>query len=322
MVFFIVVLRALAACLITNSHYSGIYPISELGSGGLLGDILFFAISGWCLYNVRGSFPRWYGKRLARVYPPVFIITAAYLLLGFLSLAVLSPFELFIFPTSYHFVASILLLYIPYYVVMKVDFLRKRIPLVMAVLAAIHLIVYIFFYNRTYHHIDIVEEPMIRFLFMQSMLLGAWFRQNDQKFRNRICRWDFPAVVLLLAAHLVYKLCLADAQSLLDFQFINQLILFALLYFLLRLFAGLDSKLEALPGVVRKSIGFISNLTLEIYLVQYVLIFLLTDCFPFPLNWLVVTAAIILEAYLLHKIWELIRHGFQKLFLAKNKRAQ
>lgn len=53
MIFFITVLRALAACLITNAHYTGIYPIEIIANGGLIGDVLFFAVSGYCLYNVK-----------------------------------------------------------------------------------------------------------------------------------------------------------------------------------------------------------------------------------------------------------------------------
>ncbi len=46
MIFFITFLRALATCLITNSQYTGVYPTDIIANGGLLGDILFFAVSG------------------------------------------------------------------------------------------------------------------------------------------------------------------------------------------------------------------------------------------------------------------------------------
>ena len=75
MVFFVTCLRALAACLITNSHYTNIYPVSAIASGGLIGDILFFAVSGYCLYNMKNNFFKWYGKRIWRVYLPVVVIT-------------------------------------------------------------------------------------------------------------------------------------------------------------------------------------------------------------------------------------------------------
>lgn len=40
--FFATVLSAIAACLITNAHYSGVYPVEMMASGGLLGDVIFF----------------------------------------------------------------------------------------------------------------------------------------------------------------------------------------------------------------------------------------------------------------------------------------
>lgn len=46
-----------------------------------------------------------------------------------------------------------------------------------------YLLVYTFAYDKSYYHIDTVREPMIRFLFFESMLLGAWFRQKDDFFR-------------------------------------------------------------------------------------------------------------------------------------------
>lgn len=87
MIFFITVLRALAACLITNAHYTGVYPTDIIANGGLVGDVLFFAVSGYCLYNIKVSFPKWYGKRIVRCYLPVLLITALYMALGFYSLS-------------------------------------------------------------------------------------------------------------------------------------------------------------------------------------------------------------------------------------------
>lgn len=41
MVLYITFLKALAACLITNAHYTGIYPTDLIANGGLLGDVFF-----------------------------------------------------------------------------------------------------------------------------------------------------------------------------------------------------------------------------------------------------------------------------------------
>ena len=113
MVTYITVLKVLAACLITNSHYTGVYPLEIIANGGLIGDILFFAVSGYCLSKVKGTCGKWYGKRLVRCYLPVMIITAVYMLLGYYTLENENAFWWYVYPTYYHFVASIIVLYIP-----------------------------------------------------------------------------------------------------------------------------------------------------------------------------------------------------------------
>ena len=63
MIFFVTFLRALATCLITNAHYTGVYPTDLIANGGLIGDVVFFAVSGYCLYNAKGNFFGWYGNK-------------------------------------------------------------------------------------------------------------------------------------------------------------------------------------------------------------------------------------------------------------------
>ncbi len=324
MITFIVWLRCLAALLITNSHYTGIYPIDVIANGGLIGDIVFFAVSGYCLTNIKTGFFKWYGKRLARILPPVLLITAVFALIGAYSFgnyanetestflfSLLQGIGLeypkllswLIYPTYYHFVASILVLYIPYYFLIKCIYTRNHIPVVMAIIAAIYLVIYLFFYDKSYYHIDTVREPFCRFLFMESMLLGAYFRINDQRLRNKGKPFIYAictafAFALYFASKLLFS---KDALSYL--QIVNQLVIFVLLYFLFRWFASIDAKLDSFPKWSHATVKFIANLTLEIYLVQYVLIdFVRKLSLPFPINWILLTAMIIAAAFILHII--------------------
>lgn len=82
MITFITWLKGLAAMLITNAHYTGIYPSDLIANGGLIGDIVFFCVSGYCLTNLRTGFFKWYGKRLSRILPTVILITAVYSIIG------------------------------------------------------------------------------------------------------------------------------------------------------------------------------------------------------------------------------------------------
>lgn len=300
MVYFITFLRAMAACLITNAHYTGVYPTDLIANGGLIGDIIFFAVSGYCLTNVKKSFPSWYGKRVLRCYTPVVIMTAIYMILGFYSLSDHNGFWWYVYPTYYHFVASIIVLYIPFYLIMKVDFLKKNIPWIMVFVGVVYVVVYLFGYDKSYYHIDTVREPFIRFLFMESMLLGAEFKLNDTKFRNKFSMIYPVAAIGLFILYFASKLAFSKEIVALEYQIINQIAIFLLLYFILRTFAALDSKLESMPKGIKMCVDFLAKITLEIYVVQYVLIDLMRTIAPFPLNWFAITVSILATAYILH----------------------
>lgn len=300
MVFAITVLRALAAVLITNAHYTGVYPVDLIANGGLLGDVLFFAVSGYCLYNIKLPFFKWYGKRIYRVYPPVIMITLIYILFGAYSLKDRSIIWWLVYPTNYHFVASIIILYIPYYFVMGVGRLRNRLPIVMMFIGILWICIYAFIYDKSYYHIDNVYEPIVRILFFEAMLLGAWFRKNDNKIRNKIRLIDFAGTVVFICIYFGSKLMLVRYESLSGLQFINQIAIFTALYFIIRAVLGIDGKLKKMPDWLKWVITLISEITLEIYVVQYVLIDMLRGVSVFPVNWLILTISILFSAYILH----------------------
>lgn len=323
MVYFITFLRAMAACLITNAHYTGVYPTDLIANGGLIGDIIFFAVSGYCLTNVKKSFPSWYGKRVLRCYTPVVIMTAIYMILGFYSLSDHNGFWWYVYPTYYHFVASIIVLYIPFYFIMKVDFLKKNIPWIMVLVGIVYVVVYLLWYDKSYYHIDTVRESFIRFLFMESMLLGAMFKINDAKFRNQFSLIYPIAAIGLFVLYFASKIAFSKGFVAAEYQILNQTIIFMLLYFVLKTFAALDSKLESMPKGLKKCVDFLATITLEIYVVQYVLIDLLRKIAPFPVNWLAITVSILATAYLLHivsnKVISLIEVFITKLSSKKGE---
>lgn len=298
MIFFITFLRALGATLITNAHYVGVYPNDIIANGGLLGDVIFFAVSGFSLANIKDKFKNWYLKKIIRIYPVIIIITLIYMILGQYKLGEWSLAEYFIYPTYYHFVASIIVLYIPFYIVLKNNWLSMRIPYVILVIFLIQLILYIFFYDKNYYHIDVVREPMIRFLFFYSMLLGAYFRKNSELYLNKNKKRNWIVVIILFILYFGSKLFFVEHEIFSNYQIINQVLLFILLYFIFWSFSGIDNYLEKLPKKIKNNIQLISSITLEIYAVQYVIIPKFSKV-VFPFNWIIITILIIGSAYLL-----------------------
>lgn len=312
MVEFITWLKALAAILITNSHLGGVYPVASLATGGLLGNLLFFAVSGFCLYNIKVSFHKWYIKRLFRIYPAVWIATIVCLAWG--TYHVDSPAQvlrLFFYPTYYHFIASILILYVPFYAVARYAGLAQnpqRFLAIIGALAAItYMLVYATVYDSSYYHIDTVEEPMILFVYFTSMLMGAWIRtQTEPKAFN----WLVPMGLLIsLCTYAYTKICVGNGHITPQNQYLNQISLLALVWMLLQTGRYINPVLKSAPYFLRKGVAFISTITLEIYLVQYLILrSTIVQETTFPSNLLISLAGIVFGAYILHLIVKTIKN--------------
>lgn len=298
---FIVLMRALAAIVITNAHYTGVYPTDLIANGGLLGDVLFFAVSGFCLANTKGKFGKWYLKRFVRVYIPSWLMTIIYMVLGaYVATGAKDIVDFFIWPTHWHFVASIIILYVPLFFVSKYIEMNKKNYWRMALgLFVLQMVMYLTVYDTSYYHIDKVREPMIEFLFFQSMLLGLHFRwrcNNEDALSDTISKKRIGGGILLLTIYFVSKLIFVKYEAVSAYQILNQFVLWMLLYVLFQLFMGLETKLKSIEG--SKSwlcVKFIADRTLEIYLVQYVILDHL-KIGPFPLNWLLLTTTILCSA--------------------------
>lgn len=312
MIYFIIFLRFLAAILITNSHYQNIYPLELMASGGLLGDVLFFSISGFLVGKTQRSFPNWYSKRIVRIYPSVIIITISFLVIGAYSLEALSLFEYLIFPTNYHFIASIMILYVPMYFISKYVKQVKYLHLIILFVVLSHILVYFLFYDYSYYHIDNVREPMIRFLFFLSMLIGYYFNLNAEQYLNNFKIRNLIFLLISLIFYFTTKLIFASFSQFSLFQILNQYSLLLLLFFLFKFFSSIEMYLKKVPPKIFDIVQFISKLTLEIYLVQYVVIPAFENIM-FPLNFILVTISIFISAYLLFSVTKIVESKLIKI---------
>ena len=298
---FIVLMRALATIVITNSHYTGVYPTDLIANGGLLGDVLFFAVSGFCLANTTGNFGRWYMRRFVRVYVPSWLMTLIYMALGaYVVTGMQDIVNFFVWPTHWHFVASIIILYIPSFFVSKhVEMNRRNYGRMALGLFVMQVILYLTVYDTSYYHIDKVREPMIEFLFFQSMLLGLHYRwrcNNEDILSRPISKKLIGGGTALAVIYFASKLAFVKYEALSAFQLLNQMVLWLLLYVLFQIFMGMEETLKTYAdSKVWKGVKFIADRTLEIYLVQYVILDYM-KIGPFPLNWLLLTTTIICSA--------------------------
>lgn len=325
---FIVVLRTVACMLITNSHGEEVYPIRILASGGLLGDVIYFAISGYCLYALKEmKFLPWYGKRLKRVYIPTWITAGLFIVTGIYgTIGAKRVCELLFWPTHYHFVASILVMYIIFFFAMKyinrdeMGGSRRLVRLVLAA-AAVFLVLFYTVYDRSYYHIDNVNDHIIWFLYFSSMMIGAYFRMNSSQYlgKTTVLSWIgmFGSGILYIATKLACSRGVIPPVV----QWVNQLTLLVLLVFIFRSFIGLEEFMKKVPSSVMAPIRFISSMAFEIYLAQAVIIPTFnTGKETFPHNFLVVMSITFLCAYGVHVVTDMVVQLLDQL-LRKKERA-
>lgn len=316
MYYFINYLRVIATVLITNSHYSNIWPIADLAAGGLLGNILFFAASGFCLLNIKENFGKWYLKRVAKIYPVMIIFTLFSILIGDYSLLNWKDAVwLFLYPTNYIFLVWLMLCYIVFYVTAwlskKFD---KVIEIVLATVITAWILIYFIFVDKSVYHIDNVEKPFILFLYFSSMLIGALFKKHINKFNET----KILNIVLLLFSLVVYfgsKIAFSKIKAIVSWQILNQLSILIVLCCMFAVFIGLEERLRKIPNWLNKAVKFIAGITLHIYIVQFALIRRMENLI-FPVNFLVTTVAILAVACLFYSMECYIKKG---ALLAINK---
>lgn len=318
---FIIALRTVACLLITNSHQEDIYPIRILASGGLLGDVIYFAISGYLLYTLAEQrFGTWYFKRLKRIYPAVWL-TAGTLILGNIygDIPPKRVLELMFYPTHYHFVASILVMYVFFFAFLKLMGRYKEqqdrcMAWVAMGVVAVYLIAFYTAFDRSYYHIDDVNSKMIWPLFFLSMLVGAYFRVHAREYINKGGFLPWVATALASVVYFGTKFTASRGIMPASVQWINQFTLLILLFCIFRCFIGVEDKITALPKSVMTPIAFISSMAFELYLTQAIIIPTYnTGIETFPHNFIITMSITFLFAWLVHTAVEIILEFAGKL---------
>ena len=120
--------------------------------------------------------------------------------------------------------------------------------------------------------------------------------------------------VFLFAALILYfvsKMLFVKYAQYSEYQLLNQVILFGVLFLFFRVFMTLERRCTKMPQWLHGIAKFLADHTLEIYLVQYVIIAKL-NYGPFPVNWLIVSAAIIISATILRYVSQLVLNRITK----------
>ena len=313
-------LRALGAFLIANSHLEAFYPRRQLAADGLLGDTLFFFLSGYgLLHSLRKptgtpGFLAWYGRRLTRIAPAVLVVVFLFNFVATGGWSRWSPWDYiahFALATPYPFVAQLLVCYVAFYGLARLGE-RAVFPITFFALFAPALMLPIL-WGRDNHA---AFHGFHWLFYFQAMLLGAWVADRPALAPPGTPR-RLAALAGLFGVYVIARVGVA-AGPLRDWYFLPHLLVLPLIVLLLGLARSspLTATLERFPRLAQ-GVAFVGGLTLEVYLMHYQVLGLSwVRSRVFPLNVLAFFALTLLAAATLARVLNWTRDGRRLLALS------
>lgn len=283
-------LKFFAIILITNSHINHLYPIPSLGTGGSLGNAIFFLVSAigltLSLNRKKVDFGIWFYKRASRTYLITWVATILFLLIGYytVSVNIAELFHLFIFPTGYWFIPAITLFYIPLYFVIT-NYSSKTFLYTTILTMLIYFGVYFAFMDI--HSWTIESVSLFKWIFyFEVMVVGVYVANKYDSFVYKGI-WDVVIFILLTVFFFAFKFATTKINALMPLQFLLQLVTIPWVIYFLKLMRS-NAVYKTLHNwkYLSLSIVFISSITLEIYLLQsffYNMDFVKNQIFPINL---------------------------------------
>ena len=306
-------LRFIAITLIINSHMDILHPYKYLGTGGAIGNALFFMLSSYgltlSLKRRPQEFKEYFLNRIRRIYPPVwielmivyipykiFVDQNNYYVFDIKNL--LYYLTSFIFPIHHWFLAALIVYYIiSYWLLMKVE--NKRLLYSILILLITYIYVYITYVDLTRWSVESMYSKYVSYLII--FLFGALIA--NKKDTTRYSGWIDWAILLILVGVIYVQKYLMLKQITLSLQFIQQLLLLPILYYFIKISRS-PMVQEFIMGSTTLShiIKYISKLTLEIYIIhEYLIITAYNYKMAFPINIFIVTGLTLFISVIIRK---------------------
>lgn len=316
------ILKFFAVIFITNSHMNYVYgEYGALATGGAIGDVLFYFISGFTLFMGRtGRFDTWYKRRIRRIYPSVF----GWAIVAFIfELSVLSIDT--IIKGGGEFITYIMIFYFILYFIKK--YAMNKLNEVFMVCSIIVILWYIFFFPEKQD--VLMYKRLMRWpCYFMFMLFGAMigkssiYKSQDIA-TNEKCRIEGLKNVLMFLISLVLfygiQIFGKKFEIVSYFQIVTLVPLFGIVYYIYKIANSKILLKMCSNKYLNKVILVIGGLCLEIYLVQMPM--LIGGVLPFgasrdalqtlfPLNIFVLLAIIIPMAYTTRSVGRFILQTF------------
>ena len=306
--FFIDFIKCLAVILIINSHMDPIYPYPALATGGALGNSLFFIASGYLIRGKRKDW-RYFLRFFLKLYIPLYIVTFISGLVKDRSLL-----SQLIWPTNYWFIGAIVLFYLLYTIIEKIGVFKHYLAF-FSVLTGLYIVIYVFFLDTTEWVVESVGlydlTTCFKLIYYFAIMVTGGFIKDLNINKSALVKARVVYVLSIIAMY-SSKYIISRNNNLMWLQFTSQV--FAFSFAVAMFIACMESGIVNTIGkrkYIQKAIQYISSYSLDIYLVQFVVIDISSKHFAFPLSWFVAVGLIIVTSSLLHFMNGLIHKGAQ-----------
>ncbi len=307
------ILKCIAILLILNAHSKELFGRWEmLSTGGVIGNSLFFFCSGFTLSlkKINLDFFNWYKRRIARILPSLFCWA---LLLGVIGWGGFGENSMINLVTGggLWFISCILVYYILLYWHCRYMEKYTEVLFVLNIIAAFF--VYLYAQNR----IEYVWDSPVKFVnYFTFMLLGIIFDKHIQRIRYlQIKKWQSGSLALLCLVLWLGRNFITSCQIL------SMIPLLGLTFFSYLVFnteTHIETEDNKCYKILMVGVRFISNLTLEIYIVQATVLHIpvinifLMDYIVFPFRIIFVILLTIVIAFVLRIITRFWVNTFEK----------
>ncbi len=302
------ILKFIAAVMITNSHFKPLYiaPFTPFGTFGAPGNALFFFVSGYtlALSKRNDDFLNFYKRRINRIYPSLLSWST---LIGPLIFGITLTWQTIWLGGHYWFIHCIFIYYFLLYFVLKyfIKYLKG-----IFIFSVAFTVLFFFFKPITNINTTIYNGGSFHYVVnFAIMLIGVYCGKFREIVNSRKGKWDLILSITSLALFYIIQFVGKGSD---DWKYYFQILsIFPLYTFVYYLSISVSHKSieKFLLTKIGYIIRFIAALTLEIYLVGFVLIITKFNNI-FPLNLIIVFLIIVTVAYLV----KLFSNTIQQVF--------
>lgn len=299
-------MKVIATFFITWFHFQFVTPqkYAPLFIGGVIGNSLFFYASGYLLkFKEEKYIGNWIINKCIRILPSIWVFSVIACLISFGDYNI--EWYNFLYPTQFWFVNCILCYFVLIYFAYRILRLKTSSNVmgghVLVVLGALTMIGFVWNYIENVNHTRIVldEGGFKCWFYFFFFLWGYYDHSEGRKFigNRKSVFWFMLSIILFYTC----KKIGGRYETMIYMQFVFIPLLLANMLYHARYLVNFLMQIH-IPIKMQSCLGYIANLTLDIYIVQVLIIQVIGNQLPFPLNILVLLIIIFIASVINHKI--------------------